>query len=331
MAMIRRWCQSRPERVSARSSSGYERMSPRRWQQAARTMTEHFTDDPNIDKKDAALAAQRFRMLEDIARELSAKDVSFPTCFDAALKIRNALRDPDVQVRKVAQMIGMEPLVVVKLLRMANSVAYNPGGRTVTDVDAAVMRIGLEATRTLAISIAMDQLLRSKDLVCFGELPKALWMHTLRTAAAARVVAGRLTRVNREEAMMAGLVHDLGAFYMLYRAAQYEEMRIRPDSVRHLIAQWHESIGESLMGALGLPEHIIQATREHDQPHALDYGVRTLEEVVYVANQLAGGMAGWLSSGKATAEGYPALNDPELIALADEIEAEYQALMAGLS
>ena len=74
-------------------------------------MTEHFTDDPNIDKKDEALTAQRFRMLEDIARELSAKDISFPTCFDAALKIRNALRDPDVQIREVVRMVGMEPLV----------------------------------------------------------------------------------------------------------------------------------------------------------------------------------------------------------------------------
>ncbi len=289
-------------------------------------MTEHFTDDPNIDKKDEALTAQRFRMLEDIARELSAKDISFPTCFDAALKIRNALRDPDVQIREVVRMVGMEPLVVVKLLRVANSVAYNPSGRAITDIDTAVMRIGLEATRTLAISIAMDQLLRSKDLVCFGDLPKTLWMHTLRAAAAARVVAARLTRVNREEAMMAGLVHDLGAFYMLYRAAQYEEMRIRPDSVRHLITQWHESIGESLMSALGLPEHIIQATREHDQPHALEHGLRNLEDVVYVANQLAGGLAGWLFNGAASEAGHPLLDDPELSALADEIEREFQTL-----
>ncbi|MCZ4306291.1 HDOD domain-containing protein [Zoogloeaceae bacterium G21618-S1] len=293
-------------------------------------MTEHFTDDPNIDKKDEALTAQRFRMLEDIARELSAKDISFPTCFDAALKIRNALRDPGVQIREVVRMVGTEPLVVVKLLRMANSVAYNRSGQVITDIDTAVTRIGLEATRTLAISIAMDQLLRSKDLVCFGDLSKALWLHTLRTAAAARVLAARLTRVNREEAMMAGLVHDLGAFYMLYRAAQYEEMRIRLDSVRHLLAQWHESIGESLMSALGLPEQIVQATREHDQPHALEHGVRTLEDIVYVANQLAGGM-GWLFGGKAPTEGHPALDTPEFAALADEIEAEYLALMGVLS
>ncbi|WP_323002254.1 HDOD domain-containing protein [Denitromonas sp.] len=293
-------------------------------------MTGKIADDPGIDKTGAALKAQRFGMLEDIARELSARDITFPTCFDAALKIRNALRDPDLPMRRIAQAVGLEPLVVAKLLRVANSVAYNAGGRMVTDVEAAITRVGLEAARAIAISTAMDQLLRSKDLVCFGELPKTLWLHTLRTAAAARVVAARLTRVNREDAMMAGLVHDLGAFYMLYRAAQYEELRIRPDSVRHLIAQWHESIGESLMGSLGVPGHIIAATREHDQPRALEQGVRTLEDVVYVANRLAGGLEGWLASDPPAA-GHPSLDDPQLTALADDIEAAYQDLLGALS
>ena len=287
-------------------------------------------NDPGINKTDDALKAQRFRMLEDIAAELSAREISFPTCFDAALKIRNALRDPNVQTRQVARMVGMEPLVAAKVLRVANSVANNPGARPVAEIGATVTRIGLEATRSIAVSVAMEQLLRSKDLVCFGELPRALWLHSLHTAAAARVVAARLTRVNREEAMMAGLVHDLGAFYMLYRAAQYEELRIRPDSVRHLIAQWHESIGESLMGALGLPEPLIQATREHDQPHALEHGIRTLEDVVHVANRLAGGMAGWLFGDAEQAQEDPLLAMPEIAALLDEIEAANQELLAAL-
>ncbi|MBT0963725.1 HDOD domain-containing protein [Denitromonas iodatirespirans] len=294
-------------------------------------MTHALPDDPAVDKKDMALRAQRFRMLEDIAEELSSRDVSFPTCFDAALMIRDALRDPGVSLRRVAGLIGMEPLVLAKVLRVANSAALNPSGRAITDIETAVTRIGVEATRTIAISTAMDQLLRSKGLLCFGELPKALWLHTLRTAATARVIAGRLTRVNREEAMMAGLVHDLGAFYMLYRATQYEELRIRPDSVKHLIAQWHESIGESLMHALGLPETIIQATREHEQSRPLERGLKTLEDVVYVANALAGGTAGWLFGSEAPTGAPVPLDEEQLASLADDIEAEYQSLLGALS
>jgi HD-like signal output (HDOD) protein len=290
-----------------------------------------MTTSPNDDKKADALKAQRFKMLEDIAKELSGGDVSFPTCFDAALQIRNVLKDANVSLRAVARVVSMEPLVVAKLLRIANSVTHNTSGKQVVDVETAMARLGIETARSVAMAVAMDQLLRSKDLVGFGDFSRDLWTHVLRTAAGARVLARHHTRFNRDDAMLAGLVHDLGAFYMLYRAAQYEELRMRPDSVRYLIVQWHESIGESLMVALGLPEHIIEAVRDHDQPRPPVESLKTLADVVYVANMLAGGLEEWSRSGSLNVEQHPELENPAYIALMGEIEAEYQELSGALS
>lgn len=290
-----------------------------------------MTMSPQDDKKADALKAQRFKMLEDIARELSADDISFPTCFDAALQIRNVLKDPKVSLGKIAKTVNMEPLVATKLLRVANSVLHNPGGQATVDLESAVSRVGIETARSVAFAVAMDQLLRSKDLVVFGEISKDLWTHTIRTAAAARVLAKTFTRLSRDDAMIAGLVHDLGAFYMLYRAAQYEELRVRPDSVKYLIAQWHESIGESLMNALGLPEHIIEAARDHDQPRAPVLQPKTLADVIYVANLLSGGATEWARQGAEAAEDRPELQHPPYFELAGEIDAVYQELLASLS
>lgn len=290
-----------------------------------------MTTNPQDDKKADALKAQRFKMLEDIARELSAEDISFPTCFDAALQIRNVLKDPAVSLGKIAKTVNMEPLVATKLLRMANSVLHNPGGKATADIESAVGRVGIETARSVAFAVAMDQLLRSKDLVIFGEISKDLWTHTIRTAAAARVLARAFTKLNRDDAMIAGLVHDLGAFYMLYRAAQYEELRLRPDTVKYLISQWHESIGESLMSALGLPEHIIEAARDHDQPRPPVLNPRTLAEVVYVANLLSGGAAEWARQGAEATDDRPELQHEAYLALSEQIEAEYQELLGALS
>ena len=292
-----------------------------------------MTMTPQEDKKADALKAQRFKMLEDIAKELSAKDISFPTCFDAAMNIRNALRDPNVSLRQIAKTVTIEPLVATKLLRVANSVLHNPGGNQTVDVESALGRVGIETARSVAFAVAMDQLLRSKDVAVFGAMSKDLWTHSIRSAAAARVLAAHFTKLNRDEAMIAGLVHDLGAFYMLYRAAQYEELRIRPDSVKYLIAQWHESIGESLMSALGLPDHIVEATHDHDQPRAQVITPRTLSEVIYVANVLAGGMSEWARQGAdgADDEVRPEVTNPAYLALSDEIEASYQDLLGALS
>lgn len=245
------------------------------------------------DKKGDSLKAQRFQMLEDIAKEL-AGEVVFPTYFDAVLRLRKMLQDPNQSIAGIAAAVSVEPLISAKLLHLANSVAFNPAGNQVVDLKSAITRLGLNAVRTAALSIVMAQLLRAKGMADFSELTHALWDHSIKTAAAARVIAKALTRLNPEEAMLAGLIHDLGAFYMLYRATQYEELRHRPDSVRYLIVQWHESIGVSLLDALGLPEEIVNATVDHDHIRPTPATIRSLADVIYVANMLAGGHFEWL-------------------------------------
>lgn len=249
------------------------------------------TDDQ--DKKGEALKAQRFQMLEDIAKELSG-EVIFPTYFDAVLRLRKVLQDPNQSIAGISAAVVIEPLISAKLLRLANSVAFNPAGHQVVDLKSAIARLGVNAVRTSAMSIVMSQLMRAKGMADFAELTQSLWDHSIKSAAAAKILAKATTRLNPDEAMLAGLIHDLGAFYMLYRATQYEELRHRPDSVRYLIIQWHESIGVALLNALGIPEEIVDATAEHDHLRTTPIPIRNFSDVIYVANMLAGGHFEWL-------------------------------------
>lgn len=246
---------------------------------------------PRVDKHGSALNAQRFQMLEDIAKELSG-NVVFPTCFDVLVQLRKTLQDPNYTLDQVASLIALEPLISSKLLRLANSTAYNPNGERIRDLKSAINRIGLTVVRSTATGIAMNQLMQMKHLAGFEKMTRQLWEHSVYAASAARIIALRLTKLNSDEAMLAGLVHDLGAFYMIYRAAQYEELRVRPDTVMHLVIQWHESIGHTLLAALGLPEDIVDAVCDHDQPRLLPNPPRTLQDVVYAANKISCAMLG---------------------------------------
>jgi HD-like signal output (HDOD) protein len=241
------------------------------------------------DKRGAELKAQRVKMLEDIARELSG-EVVFPTCFDVVVRLRKALQDPNCGVDQIVTLVNLDPLVASKLLRAANSVAFNPGSSEVRDLKSAVTRLGLNLVRTTAMSVAMNQLLRSKNMGGFEGLTRQLWQHSMVTASAARVVARQSTRFSPDVAMLAGLVHDLGAFYLVYRAAEYAELRMRPDTVKYLVFEWHESIGHSLLGALGLPEEIVDAVSDHDFVRQMPDPPRSLADVVYAANVLAARM-----------------------------------------
>lgn len=279
------------------------------------------------DLKGAALKAQRFRMLEDIAEELSG-EVVFPTCFDVALRIRKALQNPDLPLDKIVEQIGVEPLIGVKLLQLANSVAYNPGNVEVRDVKSAIKRLGLDTVRNTAMAVAMGQMLRARDMAGFDEIARSLWIHTLHTAGACYVIAKRLTRVNPDEAMLTGLVHDLGAFYMLYRATQYDELRARPETLSYLIARWHESIGLSVLASMGMPEEIVEAVRDHDVLRPLPAVPKNLRDIVYISNLMVGGLFEWTHQDVDPQELERHAPGEPYLALRDEIEARTTEMLS---
>ncbi len=256
------------------------------------------SQEPDLDKRGEELKAQRFQMLEDIAKELTG-DVVFPTYFDAAFRLRRELQNPDLPISRVATIVSLEPLIATRLMNLAGSVMYSPDGSAPRDLQGAINRLGISMVRTTALAIAMNQLMRSKETAVFSELSHLLWEHSLRSAAATRLLARKFSRSNADEAMLAGLVHDLGAFYMLYRAAQYSELRIRPDSVRFLILQWHESIGVTLLGSLGMAEEVVNAAADHDLVQPLPETLHSMSELVYVGNLLAGGHPAWSGAGDA--------------------------------
>ena len=112
-----------------------------------------------------ALNAERFRMLEDIAREL-AGEVVFPTYFDAALRLRKDLQNPDLPTARIAKIVSIEPLIAAKLMQLAGSALYSPDGSPAKDLSAAISRLGVDLVRTTALAIAMNQLLRSNGRGC---------------------------------------------------------------------------------------------------------------------------------------------------------------------
>jgi len=237
------------------------------------------------------LKNERFRLLEDIAKELEG-EIVFPTSFDVSSRISQVMRNESASLQQIAHEVQRDPLIASKILKFANSASHNPSGYSITDIDHALGRIGLESARSVALACALAQLAKSSKISVFSDQLEQLLEHSLKTAAIARLLAKRLnTRVHPETAMLAGLVHDLGAFFMLHRVANYPELIDRPNTVRYLVAQWHEGIGSTLLDALGLPSEVIEAVEEIDIPRARVTTPRSLSDIVYVANLFAGGFS----------------------------------------
>ncbi|MGE5493024.1 MAG: HDOD domain-containing protein [Actinomycetota bacterium] len=274
-----------------------------------------------------------FQILEDIARDLNSGEVSFPTFLDITFQVRTALKNPNLTVDQLAKLVGAEPLMSAKIIRMANSAALNPSGREIADVKSAIIRVGMEAVRTVSFAVAMEQLVKSKQMHVFEDLSRKLWEHTAHVAALCRVLAKKLAKINGDEAMFAGLVHDIGVFYLMSRACNFPELVNDKPELHALLSGWHDNIGHALLSALGQPEAILTAVQEHESDRDVTE-VKNLSDVLYVANKIANRTSGWRDpeyDGEVDTSILDRIFDADTLnEIIEESEEEVQSLKAAL-
>ena len=148
-------------------------------------------------------------------------ELSFPTSLEASRRVLKAVENPEVELSVLARIIIAEPLLAAKVIRLANSVALNRANKPVRDVRQAVLRVGTDLTKALAVVLMMDQLRQAQRHSACQDLSRRLWEHSIHTAALSFVLARKLTTLNADEVMFAALVGDLGRFYLLSLVADY--------------------------------------------------------------------------------------------------------------
>ncbi|MFZ4527812.1 MAG: HDOD domain-containing protein [Undibacterium curvum] len=227
-----------------------------------------------------------FTFLEDFTAELSAKKLVFPTSLGATMKIRKALSQPDISNDQVARIIGAEPVLSAKVLHLSNTASFNPSGRQVTDLRSATLLLGFAAVRNIAISVGMKQLAENKYKGGFSVQMDGLWRRSLRVAALAMVVARNKTRMSPDKAMLAGLLHDIGKFYILNRAHQYQDIFTSEAVLWNLIDDWNASIGAAILEDWEVPDEIRDAVVNFKHYQAAPQHKISLTDVLTTADFL---------------------------------------------
>ena len=186
-------------------------------------------------------------------------ELSFPTSLDASRRVLKAVENPDIGLSALAKIVVAEPLLSAKVIRLANSVALNPSNMVVRDVRQAVVRVGMDPIKALAMVLIMDQLRHSQRHVATRELSNRLWERSVHVAALSYVLTKKLTRLNADEVMFAGIVHDLGRFYLLSRAAEFPALLEDSVVLAETINDLTERTTERILGELNLPLSVVDA------------------------------------------------------------------------
>jgi HD-like signal output (HDOD) protein len=282
-----------------------------------------------------ALREEAFAFVRSLANELSEGKVELPCFPEVALKVRRALDDESVTVARIATILGAEAGLAARVLVMANSAALGYSGKPVTDLHTAVTRIGLSNVRTAALAFALGQLRRAVQFKHIMQDLERFWRQSTKVAALGRVLALRIPGVNADLAMLAGLLHNIGAVYILARAGAGAGV-IRQTELREmLLKDWSATIGRSIAENWGLQEEVVEAIGQQFDVDRARRGSADLSDVqsVAVANADQVGMEQGVDSSAdfRIALGSLGLDESSGARIIEESNASLAALQAALS
>jgi len=226
----------------------------------------------------------KVQAFKTMAADVAKGELAFPTSAQVALKVRQTLDDPDCSIDTAAKLIQAEPLLTARVVAIANSVAYNRSGREITDVRTAVARLGFSTVRSLATALVTRQLAGQALSPVAQRFATQLWEHTAHVAALAHVIARRITKVDPETALFAGIVHEVSGFYMLSREKDF------PGLLDGHFCEWIEGgeaeVGRAMLTVLGVPEPVRQAIEAYWDGF-LEIPPLNLADTLLLADELA--------------------------------------------
>jgi hypothetical protein len=221
-----------------------------------------------------------------IERELETGSLNFPTVLDLSLRIKRAADDPDSSLEDIAKLIRLEPVLSARVIQMANSVIFNRAGNTVTNVSTAVRRLGISNVRVTALIVAMDQLGQEHRSRSMRDLARVVWGHSVDVASWAYALARHLRVGNPDTALFAGLLADIGQFYLIARVGSYPAIAADFKGFSELVGFWNAALRRAILEAMALPVDILDAL-EFDNPYAGNWPPQALDEVLFVAGLAA--------------------------------------------
>lgn len=213
---------------------------------------------------------------------------------EVTLRIVEIVRDKRATAADLHRIVSTDPALCMRIMKVVNSAFYGLP-QPIASLERAIVVLGGEAIKNIAMAASFGRIVR-EGFAGSGSSAKALWVHSLAVAAAAKSVAESSGRADPGEAFLCGLLHDVGFLV---------EMRHDPKGLLTVAearaggGRWltaledevyganHQDFGRALCEHWQLPVRIRNPIGWHDHPLELGEESRATACAVYVADRLA--------------------------------------------
>jgi HD-like signal output (HDOD) protein len=201
-------------------------------------------------------------------------ELKLPSLPTVATRIAKIVNDPNTDNKDIARVVQADPTVAARVISVVNSAAYR-GASPIDNLPDAVSRLGRGVTHNLVISFALGQLFHHRSPVLKQHMVK-LWQHASYVAALCHELAQVTPRLEPDQALLCGLLHDIGALAIIGAARSHPELSENPELLDRVIDSLKAEVGAMVLRKWDFPDFFVQSALHaedwmEDISHSPDY------------------------------------------------------------
>ncbi len=182
-------------------------------------------------------------------------ELELPTLPTVALKLSRAI-EQDCSLKELAGHIHLDPVITARLISVANSPLYHAGG-PIHSCQDAIATLGMAATRNLVISLCLRRIFEYKQ-PAINKLLQEQWKKSIYLSSLCFVLAEENGGVNKEEALLAGLIGDIGVLPFFYFLGNHPGQDWRPEEILLALPHVRAPVGAFLLEQWRFPPELAR-------------------------------------------------------------------------
>ncbi|MBN8442638.1 MAG: HDOD domain-containing protein [Thauera sp.] len=220
-----------------------------------------------LDDASSPAASPRHEALEFLLRRMRHRG-DFPALSASVVAINRITTSESESVAQLSDLILRDFSLTNKLLRLVNSAHYRPTGSSISTVSRAVIVLGFDAVRNIAITVLLFEHLQDKDNAAHL---KEEFLRACLAGLLAREIGQKLKMRDLEQAYICSVFHNLGRLLSQYYFPQEtEDIRrvtrqtgCREDiAAQQVLGVSFEELGTGLAQAWGFPPVLVDSMRK---------------------------------------------------------------------
>lgn len=220
-------------------------------------------------------------IINNLFDELENGTLVLPSLPDVARKVHETIDGKNASSSRIAAVIKTDVALSARLIQIANSPLIR-GNKKTESVDMAVTRMGNTMVRNIVTSLMLQQTFKPSTDATKKRL-ETFWEHCNQVAAICHTLA-TTTHLATDKALLAGLVHDIGALPILKHAENISVLTENTELLENIINDAHGIIGKSMLEKWDFPHDLVAIPILHEELHREHDGPADYVDLVTVAN-----------------------------------------------